>query len=508
MLRQFFAKFKESLTSILPVTLIVVILYFTPLISLSGRELCIFVISAIFLIIGMTFFNLGADKAMQPMGEKVGHSLMKSKKVIIICVICFILGLLITIAEPDLSVLASQVAEIIQKPILIFSVGAGVGLFLVFAVLRIIYKKDLSLILMLSYLLMFALICLLIYVGNGKFLPLALDSGGVTTGPITVPFIMALGVGVASALGGRNASENSFGLIALCSVGPIIAVTFLGIVFKGDLTYTLPDYSISNRLFYDIGTTLLSVAKDVAISLGLIIFFFALVQIIFIKLPIRKLINIGIGILYTFIGLVIFLTAVEIGFMPIGYAIGTQMAAKNPIFIILFAFILGFVVVLAEPAVHVLNRQVEDITNGGVSKTSMLMALAIGVGIAIGLSMIRIVYNFSILYYIIPGYLISLGLSLFVPKLYTAIAFDSGGVASGPLTSSFILPFAIGACYYLQGEQSILTDAFGIVALVALTPLITIQLLGFKSIIASYIHERNNKKKIYDADDEQIINFM
>lgn len=509
LLKLLWIKIKEALMSVLPVTLIVMILFFTPLVNLTNYELIVFFVSAFLLILGIGLFNLGADLAMQPMGEQVGSSLMKSKKIKIIVLVCFVMGLLITIAEPDLSVLASQVKEVIHPTLLIFSVGIGVGLFLVLAILKIIFKKDLSLMLMFFYMLMFALAGLVILNGNGNFLSLGFDSGGVTTGPITVPFIMALGVGVAATIGGRNSSENSFGLIALCSVGPILAVFLLGIAMKGDIPFAEPNYEVNPNFWGGFFQTLGSVSKEVIIALGLIVGFFLIIELIFIKLPKKKLIQIGIGIAYTFIGLVIFLTAVNIGFLPIGYKMGKAIAAFHPAYLIVFGFVLGFVVVLAEPAVHVLNKQVEEVTNGGVTKRAMLIALAIGVGISIGLSMIRLTFDFSILYYIIPGYFISLGLSFFVPRMYTAIAFDSGGVASGPLTSSFILPFAIGACITLyDGPSKVLNDAFGIVAMVAMTPLITIQLLGFKAVFVKRVKEKTRLKKIIDADDEQIINFM
>ncbi|MDE6242356.1 MAG: DUF1538 domain-containing protein [Anaeroplasmataceae bacterium] len=509
MLKLLWIKIKEALMSVLPVTIIVMILYFTPLVSLTNYELIVFIVSAILLILGIGLFNLGADMAMQPMGEQVGASLMKSKKVKIIVLVCFVMGVLITIAEPDLSVLANQVSAVINPIVLMASVGVGVGLFLVLAILKIIFKKDLSLMLMFFYMLMFAFVGLVILSGNGSFLSLAFDSGGVTTGPITVPFIMALGVGVAATIGGRNASENSFGLIALCSVGPILAVLILGATMKGDIPYTDPNYAVNPNFWSGLFSTLGSVAKEVIIALSLIVVFFMIIELIFIKLPKKKLIQIAIGIAYTFVGLVIFLTSANMGFLPIGYKMGRCIAEFHPAYLIVFGFILGFVVVLAEPAVHVLNKQVEEITNGGVSKRAMLIALAVGVGISIGLSMIRLVFDFSVLFYIIPGYFISLGLSFFVPKMYTAIAFDSGGVASGPLTSSFILPFAIGACVSIyDGPTKVLNDAFGIVAMVAMTPLITIQLLGFKAVFVKQMKEKTRMKKIISADDEQIIRFM
>lgn len=507
MFRTLLKKFKEALTSVLPVSLIVLALSFTPLIDLSKREMAVFLVSSLFLIIGIGMFNLGADIAMTPMGERIGSGLTKSGNMKLLLSVAFLMGLFITIAEPDLSVLAAQVSEVLDGTALIFAVGIGVGLFLLLSVLKIVFKKPLSSMLLYFYMILFALSALLLLRGNGAFLALAFDSGGVTTGPITVPFIMALGVGIAATLGGKNTSENSFGLIAMCSIGPILAVMLLGVGVTGEISYTVPDYSTDVFLF-TVLDTLLHTLEEVSIALGLIVAFFVVLQIFCLRLPLKKLLRIAVGILYTFVGLVIFLTVVTIGFMPIGYKIGAELATAPPWILVGFAFLLGMVVVLAEPAVHVLNKQVENITDGTVSRRSMMLALSIGVGISIGLSVLRIILDFNILYYVIPGYLISLGLSFFVPGLYTAIAFDSGGVASGPLTSGFILPLSIGACCAIQGESAVMECAFGIVAMVAMTPLITIQLLGFRAVVSTSISRRIARKRILSADDEQIIRFM
>ena len=501
-------KIKEAMTSVLPVTAIVFILNLTPLVNLSAKELVVFLISALFLIIGIGMFSLGADLAMTPMGEHIGAGLTKAKSLKLLLSVCFLMGLLITVAEPDLSVLAAQVSKVINGTVLILAVGVGVGIFLLLSVLKIVFKKSLSSMLIFFYMLLFAVASVVILNGNEDFLALAFDSGGVTTGPITVPFIMALGVGIAATLGGKDVGENSFGLIAMCSVGPILAVMILGVTISGDIGYTVPDYSIESQLGSALFETIFHTVSEVIMALGLIVAFFVILQIFCLKLPKKTILRISVGIIYTFLGLVIFLTAVNVGFMPIGYKIGTELASAHPAILTGFGFVLGMVVVLAEPAVHVLNKQVDDITDGTVSKKSMMIALSIGVGISIGLSMLRIILDFNILYYIIPGYFISLGLSFFVPGLYTAIAFDSGGVASGPLTSGFILPLSIGACYALQGESAIMSCAFGIVAMVAMTPLITIQILGFRAVFTRHMRQRIAMKRILAADDEQIITFM
>ncbi len=506
-MKRVFLKLRESFISVLPITVIVLILSFTPLAPLSGMERAVFGVSAIFLVLGIGLFNLGADLAMTPMGEQVGSGLTKSKKLIVLLSVCFVMGVLITVAEPDLSVLAGQVEAVMNSMLLIVTVGVGVGLFLVIAIIKIITRKSLSSMLMFFYMALFAVSAVLIESGKGSFLPLSFDSGGVTTGPITVPFIMALGVGIATTIGGKDASENSFGLIALCSIGPMLAVMILSLTANGELSYTLPDYSVGANLGSAFGAVLGGTVLEVLLALGLIVVFFAILQFTVLKLPKEKIIQIVIGIVYTFGGLVIFLTAVKVGFMPIGFKIGQELASYNEVLLVVFGLVLGMVVVLAEPAIHVLNKQVEQVTGGGVGKTEMLVALSVGVGLSIALSMIRIIFGFSLLYYLIPGYLISLGLSFFVPKLYTGIAFDSGGVASGPLTSSFILPMAIGACASLAGEGSVLSLAFGVVSLVAMIPLITIQVLGFKAIMSAKVRNRITMKRILSADDEQIIYF-
>ena len=495
-------KLLEALQAVLPIAAIVLVLCFS-IAPVSPSILLCFLLGAAMIIVGIMFFTLGAEMSMTPMGERVGSMLTRSQNLFLIIGVGFLLGFLITISEPDLQVLANQVPSI-PNMTLILSVATGVGIFLVMAFLRMLLGIALPKLLVVFYGLIFVLAAFV----PKEFLSVAFDSGGVTTGPITVPFIMALGVGVALNTGGRNAKENSFGLVALCSIGPMLAVMALSIAAKGDLSYTLPDYSIYANLGANFAPALGAVALEVLVALGLIVLFFVVLQFTVLKLPKQKLAQIGVGIVYTYVGLVVFLTSVKVGFMPIGFKLGVEIASFSKPLLIVFAFVIGFVVVLAEPAVHVLNKQVETITNGAVSKRSMLLALSIGVGISIGLSVIRIIYGFSLLYYLIPGYILSLGLSFFVPKIYTAIAFDSGGVASGPLTSSFILPLAIGACSVLAAESEIMNLAFGIVAMVAMTPLITIQLLGFRAVTASRVKEKIVMRRILDADDEQVIDFM
>lgn len=502
------SKLREALMSVLPVAGIVLVLSFTPLAPLSWLERAVFAVSALLLASGIGIFNLGADLAMMPMGRHVGVGLTKSRRLGVLVLACFLLGVLITVAEPDLSVLAGQVEAVISPKLLIVAVAVGVGVFLVLSVLRMVTRTDLTAMLLFFYMLLFAFSALLIAAGAPSFLPLSFDSGGVTTGPITVPFIMALGLGIAQTIGGRDAGENSFGLIALCSVGPVLAVLLLSLFSGGgEIHWPLPDYSIQTSFSPDFWDLLADTAWDVARPLLLMAAFFLLLQFMALHLPGRNLMKIGLGLLFAFVGLVVFLVAVSVGFMPIGYRLGSSITAYSDKAMLVFAFVIGTVVVLAEPAVHVLNQQVEEVTGGTVTRRQLMAALSGGVGISLGLSILRLVFGFSLLYCLIPGYLLSLGLSFFVPRIYTAIAFDSGGVASGPLTSSFILPMAIGACVSLRGEGAVLDFAFGVVAMVAMTPLITIQTLGFRAIVSRRAKASAKMRKILSADDAQIIYF-
>ena len=515
MLRDLWAKIKEAIISILPVTLMIILLGFTPLYDLKASEFVTFIISAIVLMIGIGFFSLGADIAMQPMGEQVGSNLIKTRKLPLIIFITLILGILVTIAEPDLTVIAKQIGTAVNTNLsvgqwmLIITIGVGVGIFLVLSILKIIFNKDLTTLLMFAYLILFAVTCVLL-TRKPEYLSMTFDLGGVTTGPLSGPFIMAMGLGVATVIGGRGTKENSFGLVALCSVGPIIAaIVLMSIVKGGQLNDLLSGYGyhsgakeIFEKLAENAGTVLLSVV--------LIFGAFLILNAIFIKLPKVKLVKFLIGIIYTFAGVTLFLSAAEIGFLPTGYKIGEQLASNKQALII-FGFVIGFVVVLAEPTLHVLTKQVEEVTTGAINKKTMLIALCIGIGIAICLSMIKIVCKFSVLWFLIPGYLISFILSFFVPKIYTGVAFDAGGVASGPLTSTFIVPMAIGVCsiVYRDNNLEIIRQGYGIVAMVAMTPLITIQILGFKSVLQTIIIKKRRLKAIENTDnDDQIIDFM
>ncbi len=471
-------KLKEALTAVIPIIAIVLLLCFS-IAPISPSILLCFLIGAVLLITGMMFFTLGAELSMTPMGERIGTCMTKSRKLGILVILSFLLGFIITISEPDLQVLAQQVPSI-PNMVLILAVACGVGLFLVIALLRMLFGIALPKLLIVFYL----IICILTWFVPKSFLSIAFDSGGVTTGPMTVPFIMALGVGVSAIRSDRHASDDSFGLVALCSIGPILAVLLLGMIYHpnaGDyVPPVIPEIQNSVELWNLFHVGFPTYIKEIAVSLLPIVLFFAVFQIAVLHLSKKKLLKILVGIVYTYIGLVLFLTGVNVGFMPAGNYLG-QVTAELPYpwIIIPVAMVMGFFIVRAEPAVYVLNKQVEEITDGAISAKAMGIGLSLGVSVSLGIAMIRVMTGISIMWFIIPGYAIALGISFFVPKIYTAIAFDSGGVASGPMTAAFLLPFAQGACTAFGGD--IVTDAFGVVAMVAMTPLITIQILGLAS---------------------------
>ena len=493
-------KLSEALSSVIPITLIVLLLSAT-ITPMPIGTMAMFLVGAVLLIIGMAFFQLGTDVSMTPMGEGIGAQLPRTKNLVVIILITFVIGVLITIAEPDLQVLAEQVPSI-PNATLVWAVAIGVGLFFIVAVLRTVFRIRLSALLVVFYIIVFALS----FFVPDEFVPVAFDSGGVTTGPITVPFIMAMGVGLASIRGDRGAQDDSFGLVALCSIGPILAVLLLGIFYTdGSPHYTpvsVPEIDDTKQLAGMFVNGLPGYIHEVLSALIPIIVFCALFQLIFRRFHRMELQKIGVGFVYTFAGLAIFLTGVNVGFMPAGHYLGQQLASSGHSWVLIpLGLVIGFFLVIAEPAVHVLNRQVETITNGGISQRAMMLSLSIGVACSVGLAMLRVLTGISIYWLVIPGYIAALALTFFVPRIFTGIAFDSGGVASGPMTTTFLLPFAMGACEALGGN--VLTDAFGVVAMVAMTPLLTIQVLGL-----IYKHRgkaSDEEQALVDGDEDEII---
>lgn len=470
-------KVMESLTSILPIALIIAVLAFT-VTPLDTGSFCLFLAGVLFLIFGMGLFTLGADMSLLVIGEKIGTTITKSGKIWLIALVSFVIGIIVTIAEPDLQLLARQVPSI-GSYVLISVVAMGVGLFLMIAMLRIVFRIPLSTLLVGFYI--FALF--LGFFIDPSFRPLAFDAGGVTTGPMTVPFIISMGVGLASIRAGKGVQEDSFGLVALSSVGPIVAVLLLGIIFRlSGLTYSyesLPPVDSTRGVLFEYLDGLAEYGREVSIAILPVFLFFLLFQLCTRAFKLRRFARILMGFIYTFLGLALFLTGANVGFMPIGRAIGEGLAALwGGWLLIPVGMVIGYFVVAAEPAVHVLNRQVERMSAGAISASSMKFGLCAGVSVSLGLAMTRILTGLDILWFLVPGYAVALVLTILTPPVYTGIAFDSGGVASGAMVSSFVLPMSIGACKILAGEGAIMSLAFGCVAFVALTPLISIQILG------------------------------
>ena len=480
-------KLIESISSVLPITLIVLFLSCT-LSPVSTGVMVLFLFGAIMLIVGMSLFTLGAGMSMQPLGEGIGIAISKSKKLLIPLAVCFTLGVIITIAEPDLTVLAEQIPSI-PNLVLILSVAFGVGAFLVISMIRTHFSVRLSKLLLVFYIAAFVMT---IFAPN-DFIPAAFDSGGVTTGPITVPFIMALGVGMASMKSDKNSADNSFGLVALCSIGPILSVLLLSIIYEptSETTSTvLSEIITTHDAIMEFIRSLPKYAEEVLTAFLPIVGVFLVFQLISRRFKKHQILRVVSGFVYTYIGLVLFLTGANVGFMPAGSLNGEVIASSSYKYLLIpVGMIMGYFIVAAEPAVAVLKKQVEDISGGRISQTSIGLGLSIGVAVSVGIAMLRILTGVSIMWFLIPGYVISLVISFFVPPIYTGAAFDSGGVASGPMTTTFLLPFAVGACTALGGN--ILTDAFGIVAMVAMTPLITIQCIG----LYSEIKRREKSKK-------------
>ena len=480
-------KIRESAVSVLPILILVSLLclFLTPM---QAQLLLAFLIGALMLILGMGLFSLGAEQSMTPIGTKIGTALTKTKNLPLILGVSFLLGFAITVAEPDLQVLAETVPHI-SSTVLLVTVGIGVGLFMSLCMYRIITGANLRWLLLGCY----ALIFLLAAFTDPDFLCIAFDSGGVTTGPMTVPFILAMGMGVANIRSDNRAEADSFGLVALCSIGPILSVLLLGFFYDGgeavvELSHTsLPTTTAIGGAFL---AALPIYFKEMAIAMLPIVGIFLIFQLALLRLTRRRLVKILIGLLYTYLGLVLFLTGVNIGFSTLGAELGAALGRTAPQWLIPLAIVLGWFIISAEPAVSILEKQIETVSAGAIPGKAIKRSLSIAIAIAMGLAMLRVLTGISILWFVVPGYAAALALSFFVPDIYTAIAFDSGGVASGPMTATFMLQLVMGASIALGGN--VLRDAFGVVALVAMMPLLSIQLVGF-------LYERRAKRTAREA---------
>ncbi len=475
-------KLLESIKSVLPICLIVAALCLL-FIPVNNGLFLSFLLGTVLIIVGMALFNIGSDLSMIQIGNHLGVKMTQSKNILFILITSLILGISVTIAEPDLQVLANN-APNIDTTVLIITVSVGVGVFLLFSMLRILLKIKLKWMLLAFYTAIFAVAAL----SNVDFLSVAFDSGGVTTGPMTVPFIMALGVGVASIRSDKRAKDDSFGLVALCSIGPIITVLILGLIYPSSSgnssALNIIDFENSVAIGREYILGIPKFIEEVTFALLPIIVIFLLFQFFSLKLNKRHFLLIVVGLVYTYIGLVLFLLGVNVGFSSLGAILGESMVKDGFKWLLIpLAMLMGWFIIKAEPAVHVLNKQVSVLSAGAISEKNMGVTLSIAISIAMGLAMLRVITGISILWFMVPGYVIALSLSFVVPPTFTAIAFDAGGVASGPMTATFMLPFAIGACSALGGN--VMADAFGLVAMVAMMPLITVQIMGALTAIKS-----------------------
>ena len=468
-------KIRESLVSVLPIIAIVTLLCLF-LVPMQPTLLLTFLIGALMIVVGLGLFSLGAERSMTIIGSKIGTALTKIGKLPVIILVAFALGVAVTVAEPDLQVLADTVPNI-DKTVLLAAVGIGVGFFMVVCMMRILYGINLRWVLLGCYIVIFVLAAFT----DREFLGIAFDSGGVTTGPMTVPFILALGVGISHVRSDRRAEADSFGLVALCSIGPILSVLLLGFFGSGsgEAAGITPVHFDSTT---GIGTAFLRelpvYMKEMAVAMLPIVAIFLLFQLFVFRMNLRSFGKIFVGIVYTYVGLVLFLTGVNVGFSNLGAELGAALIESSMEWLLIpLAALLGWFIISAEPAVTVLEKQIEEVSAGAIPGKAIKVSLSVAIALAMALAMLRVVTGISILWFLVPGYAIALGLSFFVPDIYTAIAFDSGGVASGPMTATFMLQFMMGVSIALGGN--VLTDAFGIVAMVAMMPLLSIQMVGF-----------------------------
>ncbi|MCK9471542.1 MAG: DUF1538 domain-containing protein [Bacilli bacterium] len=490
-------KIKESIQAVLPLTVVVLIVLF--LLKVPTAEILEFSLGAFMLIVGLVIFGLGANESMMFIAEEIGSYITKKRTIILLIIVGLAIGFLITISEPSLWVLGDQFNAVIPRLTLIFSISIGVAIFLVIALLRIVFQVRLNILLTVAFTLLFILAAFI----PAEFIPVAFDSGGVTTGPMAVPFIISLGLGVVSTSTNGNTKEDSFGMVGIASIGPILTVFILGLIFKTG-SVSSGEAEVTKNIF----GYFIQYIGDMGIAILPFVLFFAIFQIFAFKLKKKRVLRILMGFFLTYIGLVIFLSGASVGFMSVGSFLGKTIAGfESGWWLILAGLVFGFVIVSAEPSVVVLVYQVEEVTDGRVPKKVMMPAMAIGVSIAIGLAMLRIVFDISIWYILLPGYIIALVLTFIVPKMFTAIAFDSGGAVSGALTSTFLVPFALGAASVIyenhaDTQSMVLKNAFGLVAFVALAPLVTIQVLG---LIFKVKSDRKNKHEVRDTSEDEII---
>lgn len=469
MYKAFLDKLIESFKSVLPVTAVLILLGFYMKVETS--VMLMFLLGALLLVVGLALFQLGAFESTSVIAEDIGRYIVKKRNLAIFIIVAFMLGFLIIVAEPSVRVLADQLSIAIQpEMLLVYTIAIGVGLFLTVGLLRILFNISFRTLLIILYTLVFIL-ALVVNQINPSFIPLAFDAGGFASGPLSVPFIMSLAYGISRARGDKASDQDSFGLVGITVTGPIFAILILGLFFR-DIS---PDAMNSATVSPTLLEYLVQYTKDMAIAILPFIAFFVFFQIIDFRYQKRKVIKILIAFVYTYVGLVLFLTGANGAFSVMGTLIGGYFA-NNALLLILVGAVLGLLVAAPEPSVIAVNKQVEEVTAGAISSKLMLGAISIGVAVALILSMIRIVTQINLLWFVIPGYVLALVLMFFTPKMFSAIGFDSGSAVTGAMTTAFLMPFAIGAAIAL--DVDVLTNAYGLVVLASMAPVISIQVLG------------------------------
>jgi hypothetical protein len=481
--------------------MVIVVLLNLTIAPLDEGQLPQFLLGGVLLILGLSIFLVGAEIWMVPFGQHVGSALTRKRSLPLMLFASFAIGFAITIAEPDVQVLATQVSDIMpgmDRSMLLMMIAVGVGFFLLVGTGRIIVQIPLRYLLIGFYIALFG-ICSIVDPG---FVGVSFDAGGATTGPITVPFIMAMGMGVAAAGRGKECSggDDSFGLVGLASIGPIAAVAVFGLTSGSSMSEIAAGQGASAAqseagVFLSI---LPHMMQEIALALLPLFIIFVIFQILLLRLPAGQVKRMIFGLVYAYIGLVTFMTGVSGGFSPVGKSLGFALGSFSEMSLIPVGFLLGAVVVCAEPAVWILTRQIEEISGGYIQRKIMFAALSISIAAAVVLGMLRVVTGMSIWFVLIPGYALALILTKFCPPLFTAIAFDSGGVASGPMATTFVLSLTLGASVACGGNPA--TDAFGMIAMIAMAPLVTIQFLG---MIFNQLEKRQKQRKVFPKGDNE-----
>ena len=492
-------KLTESAKSVLPIITIVAVLSLTA-VPVTTDLMLAFLLGSVMVILGMALFTLGSEASLTSIGSKMGSVLTRSRNLPLILALSFALGIFVTVAEPDLQVLADTVPHI-NTLVLIVTVGVGVGLFLALSMLRMLFGWKLRHLLLLCY----GFIFILAAFSPGNQVAVAFDSGGVTTGPMTVPFILAFGVGISYIRSDSRAESDSFGLVALCSVGPVLSVLILSFFYPaGSTQFAAQRFSWATTT--QLATSYLKALPDYMLEMFLsllpILVTILVFQVLAFRMGPRAFFHVLTGLVFTYAGLVLFLTGVNMGFSTLGEVLAETIAGSRYKYALIpLAMLLGWFIISAEPAVYTLQLQIEEVSAGAIPARSVKLSLSVAISLAMGIAMTRVLTGISLMWFLLPGYAVALLLTLLVPDIYTAIAFDSGGVASGPMTATFMLQFMIGACRSVGGDP--LSDAFGVVALVAMMPMISIQIMG---LIARF---RGRGRRIADTPvDEEIIEIL